>query len=339
MKALKLVTLAFSCAVAFFLSVGLAIAADKVRTFNMPYYPGFPIYVADKMGLFEKYGIETEPKYFPSGAPIIQAAAAKQWDIAFLGAPPVTLAGPKLGLITIGVVQEGANIHRLVGRSDFVAKAKANPSSIKGAKMFVTTMSTGHYMVESCLKMMGLTQEDVTIIPSEQTATVSAFAAGEGDLAQVWPPQDAALLKQGNLELCNGAQAGISIPDMWIAAPHFVEENPDVIVRWLKATTEAIEWIKKDAARTYDMFLQFEQFRGFDLDEAVLREEVGILMEYLNTGPAMLQMMDPGVSGTSYIAKGYEGVAGFFNRVGRMDGIPDYQPLVNSSFLEKALAN
>lgn len=337
MNASRIAKLCCGALLALPLGTGIAAAADQVRTFNMPYYTGFPIYVADKLGLFEKHGIETKPKYFPSGAPIIQAAAARQWDITFLGAPPATLAGPQLGLVTIGVVQEGADIHRLVGRPGYVSKIQADPSAMKGAKIFVTTLSTGHYMLEGCLKSMGLTQEDVTILPSEQTATVSAFAAGEGDLAQVWPPQDAALLGRGNEQLCNGTQAGISIPDIWIAAPHFVKENPDVIVRWLKATTEAIEWIKEDEQRTYEMYLKFEQFRGFELDESVLRAEVKLL-GLLNSGAQMLEAMSPDAEGKSYIAKGYEGVAGFFNRVGRMDNIPDYQPLIDASFLEKALA-
>lgn len=333
MRALTLAVLALS------LSAGLAAAQDKVRTFNMPYYTGFPIYVAHELGFFEEHGIDTEPRYFPSGAPVIQAAAAKQWDITFLGAPPATLAGPQLGLKTIGVVQEGANIHRIVGRPDYVAKIKADPSAMKGAEIFVTTLSTGHYMVEGCLKSMGLTQEDVTILPSEQTATVSAFAAGEGDLAQVWPPQDAALLGQGNEQLCDGVQAGLSIPDIWIAAPHFVEENPDAIVRWLRATTQAVEWIKEDRDRTYELYLKFDQFRGFESDEAVLREEVKHLMNLVLTGPQMLKLMKADGGETPYIARGYEGVAGFFNRVGRMDGIPDYNPLIDPSFLEQALAN
>lgn len=339
MKLNTLAALAMGAILALPLSAQMSVAQDKVRTFNMPYAAGFPVWLAHDMGLFEKHGIDTEPKYFPSGAPIIQAAAAKQWDITFLGAPPVTLAGSKLGLQTISVVQEGAAIHRLIGRPDFVAKAKANSEAVKGAKVFVTTLSTGHYMVEGCLTKMGLTQEDVTILPSEQTATTSAFTAGEGDLAQVWPPQGAALLRNGNEVLCDGVQAGVSIPDVWVAAPHFVEENPDAIVRWLKATTEAIDWIREDRERTYEKFLEFEQFRGFDLDDDVLQAEVDSLMDLIYPGEKQLEAMVVGDDGKSYIAKGYEGVAGFFNRVERMDTIPDYQPLINATFLEKALAD
>lgn len=339
MKLNSLAALVMSAILALPLSAQISVAQDKVRTFNMPYYPGFPVWLAHDLGIFEKYGIDTEPKYFPSGAPIIQAAAAKQWDISFLGAPPVTLAGPKLGLQTISMVQEGAGIHRLIGRPDFVAKAKKDPKAIKGSKVFVTTLSTGHYMVEGCLDKMGLTQEDVIILPSEQTATASAFAAGEGDLAQVWPPQDAALMRNGNEVLCDGEQAGVSIPDVWVAAPHFVEENPDAIVRWLKATTEAIDWIKEDRERTYQKYLEFEQFRGFDLDEDVLQAEVDVVMNLIYPGEQQLTAMSVGNDDKSYVAKAYEGVAGFFMRVGRMDSIPDYQPLINATFLKKALAD
>jgi sulfonate transport system substrate-binding protein len=320
------------------LASGIAVAADKVRTNSMPYYTGFPIYAADKLGLYKKYDIDTEPKYFPSGAPIIQAAAAKQWDITFLGAPPATLAGPKLGLITIGFVTEEAGIHQLIGRPDGVAAVKKDPMAIKGKKIFVTTVSTGHYMTEGCLRKMGVKLDEVTILPSEQTATLSAFAAGEGDFAQAWPPQGDALLSKGNEVLCDGIQAGLSIPSVWIVAPHFLEKNPDAVVRWLKATSEAVDWIKADKARATELYKKFEQFRGFDLDPKVLAKEIDVMFNDLATADEMIEKMTAKGGEKSYLAKGYEGVAGFFKRVGRMDSIPDYEKLIDPSFLKKATA-
>lgn len=325
-------------AAAVTLAGGAAWAQDKIRTNSMPYYTGFPIFVADKLGLYAEHGIETKPKYFPSGAPIIQAAAAKQWDITFLGAPPATLAGPKLGLVTIGFVTEEAGIHQLIGRPDGVAAVKADANAIKGKQIFVTTVSTGHYMTEGCLQSMGVSLDEVTILPSEQTATLSAFAAGQGDFAQAWPPQGDALLSQGNEVLCDGIQAGLSIPSVWIAAPHIIEENPDAVVRWLKATSAAVDWIKEDRDRAADMYREFEQFRGFDLDPAVLEKEIDTMFNDLVQAPEMIEKMTASGGEKSYLAKGYEGVAGFFNRVGRMDDIPDYESLIDPSFLQKAIS-
>jgi len=335
---MKLCSIASALCATAVLFASTASAMDKLRTNSMPYYTGFPIFVADKLGLYEKNGIETKPKYFPSGAPIIQAAAAKQWDITFLGAPPATLAGPKLGLITIGFVTEEAAIHQLIGRPDGVAAAKADPSYLKGKKIFITTTSTGHYMVEGCLKSMGLAMDEVTVLPSEQTATLSAFAAGEGDFAQAWPPQNDAMLSQGNEMLCDGVQAGLSIPSVWIAAPHIIKENPDAVVRWLKATSAAVDWIKEDKQRAADMYKEFEQFRGFDLDPDVLAKEINTMYNDLVQAPEMIEKMTASGGEASYLAKGYEGVAGFFQRVGRMDSIPDYEPLIDPSFLEKAIS-
>lgn len=337
MKITKYVAIVCSTAI-MALAGAPATAMDKIRTNSMPYYTGFPIFVADKLGLYKEHDIDTEPKYFPSGAPIIQAAAAKQWDITFLGAPPATLAGPKLGLVTIGFVTEEAAIHQMIGRPDDVAAAKADPAFLKGKQVFVTTVSTGHYMVEGCLGSMGLSLDDVTVLPSEQTATLSAFTAGEGDFAQAWPPQNDAMVAQGNEVLCDGVQAGLSIPSVWIAAPHFIEENPDAVVRWLKATSAAVDWIKEDKERAAEMYQEFEQFRGFDLEPDVLAKEIDTMFNDLVQAPEMIEKMTASGGEASYLAKGYEGVAGFFNRVGRMDDIPDYESLIDPSFLEKAIA-
>jgi len=117
MKMSKYVAIVFSTAI-IALASAPATAMDKIRTNSMSYYTGFPIFVADKLGLYKEHDIDTEPKYFPSGAPVIQAAAAKQWDITFPGAPLATLAGPKLGLVTIGFVTEEAAIYQMIGRPD-----------------------------------------------------------------------------------------------------------------------------------------------------------------------------------------------------------------------------
>ncbi|HEC90466.1 MAG TPA: hypothetical protein ENI55_02245, partial [Alphaproteobacteria bacterium] len=142
-------------------AVNSAQALEKVRTDSITAYTGFSIYAAKELGLFKKYGIDTNPKWYPSGAPIMQAAAGGAWDLTFLGAPPMTLGGPKLGLKTIGMVAEEAGMHELIGRPAFVAKVKKNHQALKGAKIFVTMLSTGHYMTEACLRKFGLTADDV----------------------------------------------------------------------------------------------------------------------------------------------------------------------------------
>lgn len=329
-------------AMALALMAGTAPAAsqqlEKVRTNSIPFYTGFSIYAAHELGLFKKHGIDTEPKWFPSGAPIIQAAAAEQWDVTFLGAPPTVIGGPTLGLVTIGMIVEEADIHQLVGRPEFIAKAKANPKeALKGAKIFVTTLSTGHFMTEGCLKHLGLTQNDVQIIPSEQAATLSAFAAGQGDLAQVWPPQSTALRLRGNQVLCDGPMAKLSIPSVWVAHPKFVKEKPHLVKKWIAANIEAVEWMKKDEKATLELYKKYDKHRGFNSSEEVLKEETKLAMGSLDA-KGQLAVLKGKDGGKAYIVNSYEKIAEFFVRTGRLKEVPNYVPLVNPSFMEEVAA-
>jgi sulfonate transport system substrate-binding protein len=330
--------------ISFLMCFSLTIAAtvgaqqlEKVRTNSISFYTGFSIYVADQMGFFKKYGIDTEPKWFPSGAPIIQGAASGQWDMTFLGAPPAVLGGPQLKLLTVGVVLEEAPTHILVGRADFVASAKADPGKVRNAQIFVTTLSTGHYMTESCLKKMGLTQQQVRLVPSEQAATVSAFAAGQGDLAQVWPPQSTALISRGAVPLCDAREAGVSIPSVWVAHPDFVAKRPDLVVKWLRANLDAIAWMKQDEARTFDLYKKYDAFRGFNTPEDTLRAESKLAMSAMGATEQLKYMRTSAGGAPSELAKAYTDIGGFFMRVGRIKEVPDYRPFLSTSFLEQAV--
>lgn len=323
-------------AAALSVAVTCAHAQDlaKVRTFTQTNFPGFVQFVADQAGLFTKYGIDPELKYFPSGAPIVQAGAANEWDIAFLGAPPAVIGSDSLGIVTIGVITDDP--HELFGRPEYVDKVLADPASLKGAKIFVTTLSTGHYMVESCLQKFGLRSSDVSIIPSDQTATVSAFLAGEGDLAQTWQPFSDALRARGSKVLCDAAQTDLHIFTVWVATKAFATEHPDLVTKWIKANGEAVEWIKQDEARTTEMYQKFMQLSGQTTEGDALKSVVTSVMA-AKTLDEQLGYMTAAEGAKPEVIKAYEGIAEFFIRNGRMQSVPDFTPYVDASFLKEAV--
>jgi ABC-type nitrate/sulfonate/bicarbonate transport system substrate-binding protein len=321
-------------------TVNSAQALVKVRTYSITAYTGFSIYAAKELGLFKKHGIDTDPKWFPSGAPIMQAAAAGAWDMTFLGAPPMTLGGPKLGLKTVGMVAEEAGMHQLIGRPDFVAKVKKNHQALRGAKIFVTMLSTGHYMTEACLQKFGLTTTDVKIIPSEQQATLSAFTAGQGDLAQVWSPQSTALKNRGNVVLCDANETKLSMPAVWVVHPKFAAnpKNRKTIINWLKAQLDAVNWILADRKRTFDLYKKYDKYRGFNFSDKLLQGEVDLVMSTYMGLTDQLKMLSKGPDGIKPITKSFEEIAKFFIRQGRLKSVPDYSKVVDASYL-KAIAS
>ena len=271
----------------------------------------------------------------------MQAAAGGQWDMTFLGAPPTVIGGPALGLVTVGMIAEGrrhASAHRAPG---FRRRGCArNPARLEGAQILVTTLSTGHYMTEACLQHFGLTTDDVNIIPSEQQATLSAFTAGQADLAQAWSPQTTALTARGNEILCDAAERGLSMPGVSVAHPDFIAEaDPELIQRWLQAKMDAVAWILEDRDRTFEAYKEYDAFRGFNFSDELLEGEVDLVMNTYMGLDEQIEMLQEGADGAAPpITGSFEEIAEFFIRQGRMDEVPDYGPFVDSSYLE-ALRN
>lgn len=310
---------------------------DKVRIAAQVWYPSFAMFAAKEAGIYDKWGIDPEFKVYPSGAPIVQAAATDEWDVAHIGAPPF-MQGMKLGLKTAGVISEEAVIHELIVRPEFYEAAKKDRAKVKGAKVFITTASTGHYMVEACLKKMGLSMSDVQVLPSEQQASLAAFIAGNGDMVQLWAPNSTTARSRGMKVLCNAVDAGLEIPSVWVIHPTFAKSRPEVAVRWLRATLEGAEWASKDRARTAALYKKWDQFRGTQTPDEILNEEVDLAMGLWPLNTQLEKMKGKPGEGKPYVERALEDIANFYIRIGRMKEMPDIKAMIDTSWLDKAAA-
>lgn len=312
-------------------------AKDKIRIAAQVWYPSFPQYVAMTQGIYAKWGLDPTMKVYPSGGPIVQAAATAEWDVAHIGLPP-TVQGWKLGLVIAGVISEEAVIHQLIGRPEYVDRMKKNPAGIKGAKVFVTTGSTGHFMVEGCLKKAGLTMNDVQILPSEQAASLSAFMAGNGDLAQLWTPQSTAARGRGMKVLCDATEAGVKVPSVWVIHPEFAKKNPDAAVRWLRATMEGVNWIAAEKARVPAVYKEWDKYRGTQTEDAFLAEEIELAKD-LWAMPAQFERMIGKPGEKAYVYTVLDEISAFYQRIGRMKEIaPEIAKMPDPSWIRKAQA-
>lgn len=205
----------------------------------------------------------------------------------------------------------------------------------------MTTLSTGHYMVEACLRHLGLSTNDVRIVPSEQQATLSAFVAGEGDLAQVWSPQTTMLQARGNKVICGAKELALSMPGISVAHPNFIANNgSDKITRWLRATAEAVEWIRQDRKRTFELYKKYDAFRGFNFKDDMLEGEVDLVMNtYMNVDQQLAMLKPAAGKPEPAIAASFSAIAEFFIRQGRLKTVPDYRPYIDSRYLEAVKSN
>ena len=104
----------------------------------------------------------------------------------------------------------------------------------------------------------------------------------------------------------------------------------------LKANGEAVDWIRKDKARTTDMYRKFMQLVGQTYNDKTLSEVVDVVMT-AETLPDQLKALSASGGEKPYLIRSYEGIAQFFIRNGRLQQVPDFAPLVNASFLAQAV--
>ena len=85
-KAMKFLAAGLGASMVFGMSSGMSVsAADALNVGTMPLTMGIPVLYAQEQGYFEDAGLDVNVELFATGAPINEAIAANELDIAVSG--------------------------------------------------------------------------------------------------------------------------------------------------------------------------------------------------------------------------------------------------------------
>jgi sulfonate transport system substrate-binding protein len=143
--------------------------------------------VLTEAGLLEDLPYEIEWSEFTAGPPIIEAAAADQIDVAWVGsAPPIFGAAADAAFKVVATVEERDQ------KQDSILVPKGSDvtsvAELKGKKVAVAKGTSGHGHLLLALEDAGLTLADVEpqyLAPADGQA---AFQSGEVDAWSTWEP-------------------------------------------------------------------------------------------------------------------------------------------------------
>ena len=93
-----------------------------------------------------------------------------------------------------------------------------SPDTVKGKTFLTTTVSSAHYGLSSWLKVLGLTDKDITIKNMDQAQALAAFDNGIGDGVALWAPhmyagQEKGWKIAGDLHMCKVGNPIVLIAD------------------------------------------------------------------------------------------------------------------------------
>jgi len=296
------------------------------NTLRVAFFPNIghaiPI-IGLERGIFENnFGNETmiEPKIFDSGPQVIESLFANSVDIAYVGPGPAINGFLKSEnhdiVILSGAASGGASfvVHpnsKIESVGDFEGKRIAAPQIGNSQDV-----SLRNFLAENGLKPFEKGGSVVVLnIPNPDIYTL--FTKGEIDGA--WVPEPWATILVHDL----GGKRLFFEEDLWpdkkfasvvlIGRQDYVEQNPEVIAKWLDSHQETSDWINENPEETRIIFNDFIQHHlGQKLSDDVLDESLRNLEITTDTVDESIYTFAKRADSLGYLGRGGYSLDGIF---------------------------
>ena len=199
-------------------------------------------------GYFEEENLEIELVQFTSGATELAAMASGEIDIGYLGVGAHVFA-PQGQCVILALDSTDVS-------GEIMTPASTNITTmqdLKGKNVAISAGTTSELVLSMGLKLNGMEKSDVNMINMDASGKVTAFMTNQIDAISIESPYTDQIRKDMGEEnvvtLCSSADF---LPDAvftnsWVTTQSFLEDNEDVVVRFLRA------WLKGTQDRYDDM--------------------------------------------------------------------------------------
>lgn len=296
----------------------------KLRVGYIPdIHGGAIIAVGNEKDYWKKAGVDLAAEKFASGPPEIEAIAAGKLDIAYIGPGASWMAASgKAVVITVDSLNTG----------DFViAHPKSNVKELKdlkGKKVGVPKGTSGEMILQLALKKAGLTDKDIEMVNMEPAAVVTAFVGGQIDVAAIWSPMTEEIKKRvpDAKFLADNTNffPDYSFPQMWVASPDLVKNNPAAVEKFLKGFIMANDYRMKNVEDAVKWTAKLAE-----APEDGLRSQA-TTTKWLSSD----DMLKANQDGSTY--KWFEGLESLFVQFGKLPSVVPAKNFVNVDLFAKA---
>ena len=240
--------------VALLVSHARAYAAEHpvltVALVSTSWNTGLPTAVARGLGYFDEEGLEVRPVTLATSGPIMMA-------LLMSGQAQIVIAG---GVAILRGIARGAPVVIIGGelsRMSYAligAKGYKSVADLKDRVIGITGIGgLGEFAVVESLKRNGLVKDrDYTLLNIEggTAARMAALRAGKVQAVPLTPGQRVQAEKEGLPVLLDTRDSLAEFPSTVVASSReFTAVHPDQAVRFLRALTKAMEFIRKNKDR------------------------------------------------------------------------------------------
>ena len=194
---------------------------------------------AQNLGYFEEEGITLELTSFDNGPNIIAAMENGSVDIGYIGdgAHKLCVQG-NASIIALSHISNGDAV---IGGPEVKTIA-----DLKGKTVAYSSGTTSENILIQALASEGMTMSDITAMDMDASAIVTAMLSGKVDACAIWSPNSTTVIDEleGATILADNvtfADSSIALSS-WIAMPETVENESDVLVRFVRALFRGMDY-------------------------------------------------------------------------------------------------
>lgn len=199
--------------------------------------------IAKEKGFFEKHELDITVSNFTSGKQCLETVIGGGADIATTAEAPTTAAAMANQPIAFLARMEYSDLKTLVTKESGIDSKE----ELKGKKIAFTAGTGSEVYTSALLKAAGLTKDDVELVNLRPQEMLPAMAAGSIDAYNTWEPHISNGLKTLGDDVKEIDTAGIYSETFNIVTmKSYLEENPELIDRFLRALIDAETWMEEN---------------------------------------------------------------------------------------------
>jgi ABC-type nitrate/sulfonate/bicarbonate transport system substrate-binding protein len=301
-------------------SIKVGISADDPHQFALQ--------LAIDAGIFKKYGIDAEGRYFNSSSATTQALLAGQIDVDTSNATNViTSLTTSRPLVDIGVM-----INKLPD-AFYGGKGIHNADDLRGKEVAISQFGGQSDMeAQSALKILGLTADDVHLTQTAgESERISALQAGTVAAAPADPSLAPELEKAGITPLVDLRTSDVRVPGSDIALRReFVDKNPNLTLIIAAVALEAVQYEFTNTDQTVKSYAKWSNTSEAEsaakwqdyINSGLAQRDLTSSVEAYKTAQDVLATHNPAIAKVD-VSKAYDGSylaklksLGFFEKLG-----------------------
>lgn len=195
----------------------------------------FTLLVAKEKGLFEKYGVEVEPVYYPSFPQAPADLSAGKIDAGLFSIGDALTASDHTDVKVVAAYDDGG-LNTVVAVPEITSIA-----DLKGKQIGVKTGSPYELFVIEMLHVGGLETSDVVFV-NLSAEEIPGAMPDKVQAGFVWEPYTTELLDKGYKPLFSSTQISSLYPDLITFRASIVKERPADVHAFLQAWFEAVDY-------------------------------------------------------------------------------------------------